>query len=141
MTAQSLETSITIKAPRAKVFAAWTKPELMRNWFAPGPMTVASVSADPRPGGKYSITMQGKDASPTVTGEYQEVVTNEKLVFTWGWEGDPSQKTLVTILFRDTKEGTEVALKHKRFADVAARDKHRQGWDGCLAKLDQALAP
>jgi len=131
----ALETSIIVNAPRPRVFAAWTTPELMKKWFAPGAMTVPAVEADARPGGTYSITMKGENSSPTVAGEYQEVVQDEKLVFTWGWQGDASAKTLVTVLFRDAKGGTEVLLKHERFASPESRDRHLQGWDGCLANL------
>ena len=136
----SLETSVTINAARARVFAAWTKPEIIRQWFAPGPMTVAAAHADPRPGGTYSIAMKGEEGSPTVIGEYQDVVANERLVFTWGWEGDPSPATLVTVTFKDAKTGTEVTLKHERFTDEKSRDMHKQGWDGCLANLTRQLA-
>lgn len=135
----ALETSIVINASRAKVFAAWIKPEIMKKWFAPGPMTVPAAHADPRPGGTYSITMKGEDKSPTVTGEYQEVVDGERLVFTWGWEGDPSGRTLVTVTFHDAKGGTEVKLKHERFATAETRDMHLMGWNGCLASLNKHM--
>jgi len=135
----SLETSITINAARSKVFAAWTKPELIKKWFAPGTMTVPAAHADPRPGGTYSITMKGEESSPTVIGEYREVVDGEKLVFTWSWEGDPSEPTLVTVTFRDAKGGTEVALKHERFTSTESRDKHLEGWNSCLANLDKYM--
>lgn len=135
----ALETSIIVKAPRARVFAAWTTPELMKKWFAPGAMTVPSCQADPRPCGTYMITMKGEDKNPTVRGEYREVVQDEKLVFTWGWDGDAVDQTLVTVHFRDAKGGTEVHLKHERFASPESRDMHLQGWNGCLANLSARL--
>jgi uncharacterized protein YndB with AHSA1/START domain len=135
----ALETSIIIKAPRAKVFAAWVEPELMRKWFAPGAMTVPSAQADPRPGGTYAITMKGEESNPTVRGEYREVVRDEKLVFTWAWDGGAGEATLVTVLFRDATGGTEVHLKHERFANAESRDRHLQGWNGCLANLATRL--
>lgn len=133
----ALETSIIINAARSKVFEAWTRPEIMKKWFAPGGMTVPVAHADARPGGSYSITMKGEQGTPTVTGEYREVVQDEKLVFTWGWEGDPNDRTLVTVLFRDAGDGTEVKLKHERFASTESRDKHLQGWNGCLSSLSE----
>ena len=32
----SLRISSTIKAPRTKVYAAWTTPDILAKWFAPG---------------------------------------------------------------------------------------------------------
>ncbi|MBI2718791.1 MAG: SRPBCC domain-containing protein [Rhizobiales bacterium] len=136
----SLETSIIVEAPRSKVFAAWTDASLIRKWFAPGTMKVSAASADARVGGSYSIAMKGEEAAPTVTGEYREVVKNQRLVFTWGWEGDPSPKTLVTVTFRDAKGGTKVVVKHARFADENSRARHLDGWNGCLANLKTYLA-
>ena len=133
----SLHITRIIKAERGKVFAAWTRPELMALWFAPEAMQVAGVQADPRPGGAYSITMKGTGQGVTVSGHYEEVVENERLVFTWGWAGDPGPRTLVTVEFLDVPEGTQLSLRHERFAAQDAALKHEQGWYGCLASLER----
>ena len=39
-----LDMTRRIAAPRAKVFAAWTTPELMKQWFAPRPWTFINES-------------------------------------------------------------------------------------------------
>jgi uncharacterized protein YndB with AHSA1/START domain len=87
------ETSLFLKrtfaAPRAKVFEAWTKPEALLNWFAVTPDHVPSVAeVDLRVGGRYRIGMKHRPTGNEhiATGVYQEVVTNERLVFTWRWE-------------------------------------------------------
>ncbi len=135
----SLDVSKTIAAPRARVFAAWIDPALVKLWFAPGDMTVGDVSVDAKVGGSYRIVMQGKEGTPTAIGEYKEIVSNEKLVFTWGWEGDPSQPTLVTVTFHDEGKGTRVDLKHERLSTEKSRDSHRHGWIGCLDNLAKAM--
>ena len=53
-----------IDAPRAKVFKAWTDPELLKQWFAPLPYTTPVAELDVRPGGANRIVMrdpQGND--------------------------------------------------------------------------------
>jgi uncharacterized protein YndB with AHSA1/START domain len=53
-----------IDAPRAKVFRAWTDPELLKQWFAPLPYTTPVAELDVRPGGANFIVMrdpQGND--------------------------------------------------------------------------------
>ncbi len=131
----SLRIESHIKAPRAKVYEAWTKPDILAKWFAPGARTPAAEVLDVRPGGKYKIVMKGADDSPVAVGEYREVVHNEKLVFSWGWEGDPSQPTLVTVTFADKAGGTEVVLVHERFANADTCEHHRMGWQAIMDKM------
>jgi uncharacterized protein YndB with AHSA1/START domain len=131
----SLKIASTINAPRAKVFAAWTKPEILSQWFAPGARAPLPEVLDVRPGGRYRIAMKGADDTPVAVGEYKEVVDGEKLVFTWGWDGDPSRPTLVTVTFTDVAGGTEVVLLHERFATAETCEHHRMGWQAIMDKL------
>jgi uncharacterized protein YndB with AHSA1/START domain len=136
----SLKVSAVIKAPRAKVFAAWTTAETLRKWFAPGSRKPDPAILDVRPGGKFRIIMVGEEDSPVAIGEYREVVAGEKLVFTWAWDGGPSQPTLVTVTFRDVKDGTEVVLLHERFATAETCEHHRMGWQAIMDKLPALFA-
>jgi uncharacterized protein YndB with AHSA1/START domain len=135
----SLKMTRFIKAKRKKVFAAWTKPEIMKTWYAPGSMKVPNATVDFRVGGEYRVEMQGEmEGEPqlfTVSGTYREIVPDESITFTWGWLGDPSPQTLVSVSFKDVEGGTEVTLTHARFTDNASRDKHQEGWQGCLENL------
>ncbi len=131
----SLRVASTIKAPRAKVFAAFTTPEILRKWFAPGTRLPSPELLDVRPGGRYKIVMKGEDDAPTAVGEYKEVIDGKKLVFTWNWDGDPSQPTLVTVTFADVADGTEVVLVHERFTTAETCEHHRQGWQAIIDRL------
>ncbi len=139
-TNHSLRISSTIMAPRHKVYAAWTDAATLAKWFAPGPRNPFPEILDVRPGGKYRIIMKGDEDSPVAVGEYREVVRDEKLVFTWSWDGDPSQPTLVTVTFADTKGGTEVVLVHDRFPSAETCEHHRQGWQAIMDKLPALFA-
>lgn len=136
----SLRIASTIKAPRAKVFAAFTTPDIMAKWFAPGTRMPKPEVLDVRPGGNFRIVMQGEDDAPTAIGEYKEVIDGSKLVFTWSWDGDPSQPTLVTITFADVAGDTEVVLVHERFASAETCEHHRQGWQAIIDKLPAVFA-
>ena len=61
----SLQFNRLIPAPAAQVFEAFTDPDLLKAWFAPGNMTVPSVRRDLRPGGAYRIEMKGTAANRT----------------------------------------------------------------------------
>jgi uncharacterized protein YndB with AHSA1/START domain len=130
-----------IKAPPARVYAAWTRPELMVRWWGPDAGPVLSAEADPRVGGRFRVVFQTLDGEThDCRGEYQEVEADRKLVFTWEWVTLPERRSLVTIRFRQIEEGTELYFHHAQFFDEAARDGHRTGWSGAFEKLDALLA-
>ena len=88
----SLKVTKTIKAPRERVFAAWTQPEHLHKWWGAHESFSAPIAeVDLRVGGKYRFGMlePGKDAPYVSYGVYQEVVEPEKLVFTWAFEKMP----------------------------------------------------
>ena|SRR6478735_10632416 len=125
-----------IKASPAKVWAAITRPEQMLQWWGPDAGPTLKVEADVRPGGGFSIVfrlLNGEEHNPT--GVYQEVLPEQKLVFTWEWPGMPERETLVTILLKRIDSGTELILTHERLPDEEARESHEKGWSGLLDKL------
>jgi uncharacterized protein YndB with AHSA1/START domain len=125
-----------INAKREKVFRAWTDPDWVCRWFAPGEMTVPNADVDAKVGGNYRIQMQNNEGKLFITsGTYKEIVANEKLVFSWGWEGDDRYESVVTILLNDSEGGTELTLIHERLRNTESVEKHTQGWTGCLANL------
>ena len=139
----SLTLTRTYAAPREAVFPAWTEPEALKQWFGPtDEFTTPIAEVDLRVGGRYRIGMQPPDQEDLhiVGGVYREINPPEKLVFTWSWEeGMDVGETLVTVEFRDVGGSTEVVLTHERFPSEEARDKHNEGWSGCLARLVKAL--
>ena len=125
-----------------KVWRACTDPQALRQWMAPSDAySVRVAEADVRVGGRYRIVMKAPDGEEhDVSGVYREVVPYRKLVYTWAWKSTPERESTVTMHFRDTGDGTELTLVHEAFADVEARDRHSQGWTGCIARLEYLLA-
>jgi uncharacterized protein YndB with AHSA1/START domain/predicted Ser/Thr protein kinase len=129
-----------IPAPPEQVFAAWTDPDRMANWYAPsddcGP-TIGEV--DLRVGGVYRIGMllPGRTDYRFVSGHYSRVDAPRTLSFTWGWEPYQSgwPETQITVEFRPGGGGTDLVLTHERFRDEADKDRHAEGWRGCLDRL------
>lgn len=146
MSALATKPSLTLvrrlKASPAKVFAAWTTPEMMVRWFGPHTCDIRSAEADVRVGGSYRVVMVEKDGSDVhdVSGTYLEVEQDRKLVFTWAWITMPERASLVSVTIRPIEEGAELTLFHSQFADEAARDGHNHGWSESLEKLESLLA-
>ncbi|MDI3254350.1 MAG: SRPBCC domain-containing protein [Bacillota bacterium] len=138
-----LQLKRTIKASPAELFAAWTQPELMKKWYAPGTMTVPVAVSDLRVGGSYRLEMaDGPEQRHVAVGTYKQIIPNKLLAFTWNSDcsTDTSAETLVTIEFTEVAGGTELVLTHEGFTDVETRDKHEHGWNGCLDNLNQLAA-
>src|ERR1700689_4412503 len=85
----------TFDGPARIVFEAWTKPELLKLWWAPKSTGVSLLSceADVRVGGRYRFVF-GHAASKTAAsktmaffGRYIEVTPHSRLVWT-NEEGD-----------------------------------------------------
>jgi uncharacterized protein YndB with AHSA1/START domain len=137
----SLTLKRRIKAPPAQVFAAWTDPKKLAAWFGPGPSDEVLVAeTDPRVGGSFRIKFRSGGTENECRGIYRQVISAQKLAFTWSWVSTPERESLVTITIAPEGEGSLLTLLHEQFADDAARDLHRQGWTGCLDKLEQFVA-
>ena len=134
-----------INAPRAKVYRAWTDPELLKQWFAPKPYTTPIVEIDVRPGGSAYFVMRGPDGKDLPNhGVYLEVVPNEKLVSTdayvKAWE--PSEKPFMTLILTFEDEGGKTRytarVRHWTVADREAHEKmgFHEGWGLCTDQLE-----
>lgn len=139
----------TIPAPPARVFEAWTRPELMKQWFAPKPWTTPVVEVDLRVGGANLIVMRGPDGTEFPNrGVYLEIVQNEKLVFTdayvKAWEPSNKPFMTVTLTFEDVGGQTRYTarVQHWSAADREIHEKmgFHQGWGICADQLAALLA-
>ena len=125
----------------ARVWRAWTDPQALSAWFGPGePNSVTLAELDVRPGGRYRIRFHTQDGEEhEVSGIYEEVVAERRLVFSWAWRSTPERVSRVTLGLRPVAAGTELDFLHERFFDPAARDGHQRGWTATLEKLEAWL--
>ena len=128
----SLTVKRRLKAPPAKVFAAWTDPEKIKRWMGPGEIVAQRIEADARAGGRYRIEMRKPSGEAhNVGGVYREIIANEKLVFTWSWDpapGNEPRESLVTVLLKPEAGGTLLTLIHEHLFDEETRVGHEGGW-------------
>jgi uncharacterized protein len=137
----TLEVKRLIKAPRERVFAAWTTPDQILKWFGSEECQALSAKMDLRVGGEYQIHTHTME----VGGVFQEVKRPSRLVYSWNWRSvnAPTSEmgdTIVTVDFIEADGATEVRLRHEGFADTESRDKHNYGWKGCFDKLEKLFA-
>lgn len=139
----SLQVRRLIKTNRARVFDAWTKPELVKQWLGGQPCLITSSKMDVRAGGAYTFNVQKTPDGPVtqLTGVYREVTPPSRLVFTWdgGCGGESKIDSLVTVELTEKNGGTEICLTHERFPDAETCDKHNQGWVASFNALEKLL--
>ncbi|MGH7593955.1 MAG: SRPBCC family protein [Gemmatimonadales bacterium] len=143
--AYRLQVRRIFSAPPERVFRAWTTPEELKRWHAPGPLSCVLAEVDLRVGGKFRIHMRQPDGvEHRVGGTYRIVEPPHRLVYSWKWETISSNndlgESLVTLEFLGHGNGTELVLTHEGFVNDEARTRHEHGWAGILDKLQADIA-
>jgi uncharacterized protein YndB with AHSA1/START domain len=137
----SLEIIRFINAPPARVYKAWTDPAELQRWFGPEDVRTIKIDADVRVGGKYRWDLLKQDGEEwACLGEYRELIPDKKIVFTWKWDDDEAwenHKSVVTVEFSARDGGTEVKLTHEKLPSEESRDRHNQGWNSVLDRLEK----
>lgn len=86
------------------------------------------------PGGVWRVNVTGDGFA---SGRVVEVVPNERIVFTWGWEQgppvEPGSTTVVIELVPDA-DGTLIRLVHKGLPPDLV-EIHRHGWEHYASRL------
>jgi glutathione S-transferase len=140
-----LEMTRFIRAPREKVFDAFTHQDALAAWHCPRGMHVSEVSADARVGGRYRIAIAARDGSAfIVAGQYQALDRADFLAYTWSWERGamaPDRITLIEVTLIARDGGTALHMRHTGFPDAMARDGHVSGWQSVFNRLVDYLDP
>jgi uncharacterized protein YndB with AHSA1/START domain len=98
-------------APRERVWATYTNPELIPRWWGPRRMTTVVDEMDVRVGGKWRfITREPNGQEIGFGGAYREVTPLQRIVQTFEWDGMPGQAIVETASFEDLSERTKVTV-------------------------------
>src|SRR4051812_30023178 len=104
-----LEVSRVVKASRDRVYAAWTDPAQMKQWFGPENVTTNDLIVDARVGGEFRWDLTNPEGEAmTMRGEFRELQPNHKIRFSWQWEDDElweNHTSMVTVEFTDADGG------------------------------------
>ena len=100
----------TIRAPAAKVFAAYTDPKQVAQWWDPtGGLQVERMEV--RLGGGYRYVKRMPDGSTMVfIGSYLEVNPVTRLVYTFQVEGQPGSPVTTTVELAEAAGRTTLTL-------------------------------
>jgi uncharacterized protein YndB with AHSA1/START domain len=138
---QEIVITRTFDAPRELIFKTITDPNLVREWWGPKRFSTVVDEMDVRPGGTWRYLQQ--DAEGNVFGfhgVYHEVVSPERIVQTFEFEGMPGHVSLETARLEDDggkTRWTTIAV----YQSVEDRDGMVQsGMEGGARELMDRLA-
>ena len=135
-----------IPGPPDEVFDAWTQPDVMREWLAPGDNEVIEVTTEVRKGGRFRLRSVAPDGTlHTIDGTYRELEPGRRIVMTWSYSGPVellcNMETLLEVDFAPTYRGeTAMTVSQTRITTPEAAKAYGDGWPTCFAKLDRSLA-
>jgi uncharacterized protein YndB with AHSA1/START domain len=132
-------------APRDRVFALFTDPELIPQWCGPRDTTTVVDQMDVRPGGSWRFVMKHPDGSESgFRGTYREITPPERIVQTFEWEGMPGHVSVETATFEDLGDQTRlttVSLFHtQEERDGMLASGMEGGLNETYARFDEVLA-
>ncbi len=124
-TLRTIEQRVRIAASPETVWTFWTDPARLCEWWGIG------AEIDPQPGGIFRVVMATD--GPVMSGTYLTLEPFTRVVFTFGWEGNPMgdalapRSTHVEVTLTPVDGDTDLVLVHREVPAVHA-DEHAKGW-------------
>lgn len=138
-----------------RVFKAWTDPEQLVQWYAPDGCTIRFKSIEVKPGGKFHSCISNPQSGDCwATGEYLEIIPNEKIAFTLmnadengtpinpadiGMDPEWPAKTLVTVTFVEENLKTKMHLHQTVSTAIAQKTGAYPSWIQMLENMNSLL--
>jgi uncharacterized protein YndB with AHSA1/START domain len=143
-------------APVGLIWRMWTEPEHFKEWYGPDGATIPVATMDVRVGGSRLVCMEmqtpGGAMQMWFTGEYREVVENQRLVYTESMsdehgnvrspadlgvpDGHPTT-TEVRVELEDVGGRTKMVMTH---AGIPADSPGATGWTMAFDELDAYIS-
>src|SRR5271166_4986146 len=130
----------TFNGPVHIVFEAWTKPEILKRWWAPKSTGVSLLSceAEVRVGGRYRFELghEASKSSMAFFGKYIEVIPHSRLV----WTNEESEDGAVTTVTFEEKGGQTLLVLHELYPSKEALDTAIAGMGGMECGMQETFA-
>jgi uncharacterized protein YndB with AHSA1/START domain len=132
-------------APPELLFRAFTDPELRARWWGPRRYTTIVDKMDVRPGGVWRFINRDEEGNESgFHGVYHDVVSPERLVFTFEYEGMPGHVLLETVTL-ESQNGKTLLTDQSVFQSLADRDGMLQsgmesGANESMDRLEELVA-
>ena len=138
----------TFNGPARIVFDAWTKPELVKLWWAPKShcVSVVTCDADVRVGGKYRYVLRPETGDEFgFSGKYTEITPHSRLVYTQIFEPMADAGEMIITVTLDERDGKTRLVSHELYPSKEAREAAlgagmEHGMRETMDQLDELVA-
>ena len=136
---RSIELEQWIRAPRARVFRAWSEPSELAAWAWGTVGREVEAESDFRVGGRFSISTARPDGKRwAFLGTFDAIEPERSIALSLRWDApmgyDDARETLEAE-FRAEDDGTRVIFRHEGEFSAEALAGHREGWVNVLETL------
>jgi uncharacterized protein YndB with AHSA1/START domain len=131
-------------ASRDRVWRAMTQPELLAQWWGRGLKTTVE-RMEVRRGGHWRFVVPTPAGPQGFEGRYREVTPQDRIVWTFEWDGMPGHVAVETVVFEDLGDGRTRLVTTSLFHTTEERDGMlksgmEEGLNESYAALDRLLA-
>ena len=133
-----------LRAPAERIYRAFLDPNAMAKWLPPYGFTGKVHHLDARVGGSYRMSFTNFSSGNTHAfgGQYLELVPNERIRHTDGFDDPNLPGTMVTtIVLRAVSCGTDVHIVQEGIPEVIPTEACYLGWQESLLLLAQLVEP
>jgi uncharacterized protein YndB with AHSA1/START domain len=154
MTSVSTRNSRLINAPAEDLYQAFTDPEALAVWQAPGEMTAKVHGFDLLVGGGYTMSLFYPQTDPAASGktseredrfraQFLELTPHKRIVEAITFDSsDPkfAGTMLMVVTFEPRDGGTEVTILFENLPGGISREDNEAGTESSLEKLAKYMA-
>lgn len=133
-----------LRCPPVKVYRAFTEADAMIKWLPPHGFTCKVHQMDARVGGGFRMAFHnfGSGHSHSFSGEYLELVPNERILYTDRFD-DPNLpgELRVSVTLEAVSCGTEVHIEQAGIPEAIPLEMCYLGWQESLMQLAALVEP
>lgn len=134
------------KAPRQMVFDAWTKPEMVAQWWGPKVFTTVVTKWEAKGGGEILVHMNGHGMSHPMGGRFVEIYPPYRFHFiaaALDADGKPMFENWNSVFFEEVDGGTMVTLDVHVVMQTEVAPQYLKGmtagWNSSLDRLEELV--
>jgi uncharacterized protein YndB with AHSA1/START domain len=145
--------SKVIQATPEKIYHAFTSPEALADWMAPGDMTGEVHRWDLKVGGGYEMSLHYPESDTTSKGKtsgkedrysakFMELVPGRKIVQTINFNSDDqdlSGEMIMEVTLEPERSGTKVTIVFRNIPPGIRPEDNEAGTESSLEKLKELV--
>lgn len=142
---ETLNAEKTFDKNVSELYTAWTTESALKQWWKPGGKILKELNAELEKGGKLVYNFESdNNGDLLIEGSYEEVVPEEKLVYSWNWILDnvpvENGEYKLTVIFTSVGEGSKLLVTQESTSETEGIHPNKSGWESSLQDLEDYLS-